>query len=111
MQEMTKKEFESNVIYVEEINGKVKKLKTLIADFNKKDVFGEEEFSEEIEELQKDIENDIDNLCCDFDLDSAGESGRYIGYGWSTTDEDAEYPMDLYTKYTERGLMDVIIKI
>lgn len=65
---------------------------------------------EKITEIQEKIEADLDTLYTDLDMDFAGESGRYYGYNWITTPEDAEMEFNYYAKYhPEYGLCSVII--
>lgn len=91
----------------EEVNEKIEQLKEMIKDFENENPCADE-YSEEIQELQSSIENDIENIENDYNMDSAGASGLYYGYGWTTTEVGAEEELDIYTKYTEKGLVDVI---
>lgn len=93
----------------EETEEKVEELKDKIREFENENPWADE-YSDEIRNLQREIENDIENIENDYHMDSAGESGLYYGYGWTTTEIGAEEELDIYTKYTEKGLVDVIIR-
>lgn len=84
---------------------KVTELKDKIREFEDENPFADE-YSEEIQDLQRDIENDIEKLEIEYGMDYAGDSGLHYGYGWSTTPEDADETYSIYTKYTTKGLVD-----
>lgn len=110
---------------IEEIEEKVEKLKEMIVEWEKKRdsldfteffefVGGDpvnEVFFNEILKLQEEINGDLDDVIAEYQMDFVGESGRYYGYDWYTTDIDADKYMDFYCKYTQRGLEDVIFLI